>query len=153
MLKRPSVALLFGIGIYALAWFVPVIDDGATLADGRLPGWEAFRVAISTLWPYEDFSYDGWFSAFIGTVTGLTNVWFLLAVIILLRGPHSKRRIVGWGLLVAALVNTYWLVMFFGETTELRLGYYLWLGSFAVVAASALLTQPGQPESAQAATI
>ena len=37
--------------LYVIAWFLPVEKDGTTLADGGLPGWEAFRVALAPLIP------------------------------------------------------------------------------------------------------
>jgi len=40
--------LIVGLVTYVVAWFLPVSTSGTTLASGRLPGWEALRLTLST---------------------------------------------------------------------------------------------------------
>src|SRR5215469_5087373 len=46
--------------VYVAAWFFPVVKEGVTLPDG-LPGWQAFRVAASAVWPLPDVTIDKWY--------------------------------------------------------------------------------------------
>ena len=43
-------ALRWSVGlVYAVAWCVKVIKDGDTLADGKLPGWQALRFSLAPI--------------------------------------------------------------------------------------------------------
>ncbi len=44
-----SYLLLAGFLTNAISWLLPVVKDGTTLAKGGVPGWEAFRIALSPI--------------------------------------------------------------------------------------------------------
>jgi hypothetical protein len=136
-MKRTTLLLATAALIYMVSWFVPVVEGGATLARGGLPGWEAFRVALSPIWSYEGFpGGDSWFSDLASVLSGLTNPWFLASLAVLAFWSPRFTREVFWGLALATLINTLWFVVP-SERGDLRIGYYLWLGSFIVLAAAA----------------
>jgi hypothetical protein len=130
-LKPHARIVLAGLILYGTAWFVQVIKDGATLADGILPGWQALRVALSPIWPYEGIGIDGWLRRILSVASGFTNAIVLcMPVWLQLARRHRKAFAVG-PLCVAAGVDAHWM---FPEPQDLRLGYYMWLGSFIVLA-------------------
>ena len=99
--------------IFAVSWTLHVIRGGVTLPKG-LPGWEAFRVAFSPVWPYADVRVDTWYWA----------------------APDRRRASVKWIAVVAFIINSQWLVFGDGDWRGLRIGYYLWWISFLLLAAS-----------------
>ena len=54
-MRRPQALVSAAWLIYVLAWFLPVAEEGVKFPNG-LPGWEAFRVAMCAVWPYETFT-------------------------------------------------------------------------------------------------
>ena len=52
---NPKRLIQIGFLIWAVAWFLPVVEDGASFPD-MLPGWEALRVALSPVWLYGDLN-------------------------------------------------------------------------------------------------
>ena len=75
-MKRPHLVILGAWLVHAAAWFLPVTKDGVTLPDG-LPGWQAFRVAFTAVWPYETFNFDTWYTAVLATASAVTTLLFL----------------------------------------------------------------------------
>ncbi len=140
--------LWIGLAMYAVAWFVPVVDNGTTLTKGGIPGWEALRFALSPIWPLSGIRSGAGFGAILSTLSGLTNLAVLWVVVSLARPasrPHA--RTLGWALLIATAVNASWISP--GEIADLRIGYYLWLGSFLVMAIGALgVPREGIPATA-----
>ena len=124
--------------LYALAWFVPVIKGGVSLPDG-LPGWQAFRVALSPWIPYQDFKVEGGAMRLLAPLSALTNFVMLGALLTILAPSGSIRRALGWAAGVSFLVDASWIV-FGNDRGDLRAGYYLWWVSFALLAA--LLVRP-----------
>ena len=116
--------LLAGWVVYAASFLLPV----TTGAVNRPWGWEA-----ATLW--------GW-QAFLGALLMSTD-WLMklsavsnflvLATCLKLRGKRPPRSIwLRWGLTGAALLNLYWVTADVG----LMVGYWVWVASFACVAAA-----------------
>lgn len=143
-MKPTTIALASAALLYVVSWFVPVVNEGATLAEGAVPGWEAFRTALSPIWPYQGLKGDSTLSGVIGVVSALTNFWFVLSSVVLALLPLRSKRGVFWGLVLAALVNATWLLLI-EDRGDVRIGYYLWLGSFFALAAAARLTPPVPP--------
>jgi len=132
-------ALVWVVGlVYALAWFVQVVKDGSTLADGVLPGWEALRLALSPLWEH-DFG-GSLLEASLSVGSGLSNVVFLAAFVRLARHEAVRTSAWSWALLAAAAVDTFWMFDQ-GGPRDLRAGYYLWFGSFVLFG---LLARPSR---------
>jgi hypothetical protein len=77
--------------------------------------------------------------------TVLTNLLMVLAVAVLWArpGPHPR---LGLTLLLAAALDASWLYLTDDVTREvLRLGYFLWVASFALVGAGLVLEGRGVP--------
>jgi hypothetical protein len=135
--------------VYVIAWLTPVVDGGTTLAEGNVPGWEAFRVALSPVWPDEGLEVSTWYWAILTVSSALTNVVFVAALAHLVWRPRIRRRAVAWALEVAFVVNCSWLIS--GDREYLRLGYYLWVASFALLALAAWFPAAREPTPSAAA--
>jgi hypothetical protein len=118
--------------VFAIAWFLPAVDTHSEFAL-RLPGWKAFLAAATVAWDGGKTNFE-WIR--ILSLAGiLSNVPVLMSPWIFLRGAPVPRWFAT--VMVAAFaVNLAWLPMF--KTAELRLGYWLWLGSMGVLAAIAI---------------
>ena len=121
--------------VYTAAWFLPVVKEGVTLPDG-LPGWQAFRVAASAVWPLPDVTIDKWYKAALFTVSAITTLLFFPgSVWAVSRGSRSLRRASAWVATSAFVVNAHWYVLYGGSARlDLRIGYFLWWLSFLLVA-------------------
>ena len=138
-------ALHWSVGlVYAVAWFVPVIKDGSTLADGWLPGWQALRVSLTPLW--EGFRW-GWLQGTLSIASGLTNLVFVLGFVRLARARPARTRRWSWILFAAAALNTFWIIDE-GPPGHMRAGYWLWLASFALLGLVARLNPAAPPRAA-----
>ncbi|MGH7653169.1 MAG: hypothetical protein ACREN6_00770 [Gemmatimonadaceae bacterium] len=126
-MKRSTPIFVLACALFAVAWFVPVIDGGTSLAKGGLPGWEALKAALSPLW--DPAARDSW-TAILAVPSGVSNLWFVAAVAARTGRLRLSSPVVRRGAIVAALINAQWLSSF----RELRAGYYLWLVSFVLLA-------------------
>lgn len=126
------------VAAHALSWILPVIDD--------YRGWQAFRVALTPIVPYETFSSGRiWYEGVLSVASGLTNLMFVAALVALATARPSWLRASAWGLIVAAVLNLYWFAMMGDDRGELQIGYYLWVGSFPLLAGAAhLKARPGE---------
>jgi hypothetical protein len=116
------------------AWFLPVVKGGVRLPKG-LPGWEAFRVASSAVWPYERIKFDTWYEAVLATVSAVTTLIFIFgSPWVVLRGSRSLWRASAWGAAAAFMVNSHWYVLFGSDRSDLRIGYFLWWFCFILLA-------------------
>ena len=118
--------------LWLASWLLPVIDGVA--------GWQAFRLALSSIWPYHgrgSFEID---DAVPHVLSAATNVAFVILV------AHVELdRVTRPGMFlrvaIACLVlNLYWLVQLFrdGSAGQLQAGYYAWLIAFALLLVSAV---------------
>jgi hypothetical protein len=117
--------------MYLVAWVLPVVKDGATLPEG-LPGWQAFRVAASPIWPYGDVGLDSWYGALLATASAGTNLLMIGLVWLASRVLPRLHRIGAGAALAAFIVNAHWFVLM-DDRAALRPGYFLWWFSFLVV--------------------
>ncbi len=116
--------------VHAAAWLLPVIKDGVTLPEG-VPGWQAFRVALSAVWPYESFEYDTWYHAFLGTLSAVTTIFFLMgSPWVVVRQSRRLRRAAAWAAAAAFVLNAHWVFILGRDWRDLRIGYFLWWWSF-----------------------
>lgn len=145
-------ALFFtGTLMFVAAWFLPVVKEGTTLSSGTLPGWQAFRVSLDPLWPYDNPSASGdpFYFKVLGVVSGLSNVVFVGALVTV--GLSARSRALWKVLLACALINTFWFVLS-SDRNGFRMGYYLWVGSYFVLAAGLRLRgRSGQEKNRSAA--
>ena len=134
---------------YLTALFLPAVDwivVGTKLQPGSasdtLPGWQALLAAVSqvpVIW--EASTLGRAVRAALSTLSGLTNIILVLGLVALiwralvLRGRFGVRLEVA--LWVAATINTHWF-LYLGEEypvrSALRVGYFVWLGCFVVLA-------------------
>lgn len=141
-MTRNRVLFVLACLVFLVAWLLPVVDGGTTLGKGGLPGFEALRFALSPIW---DRGNDmTWWQGVISVLSGLTNGWLVLSVVLLSRRHVSHRRLLVAGLLVAAGINAMWVVLF-GGFGDLRIGYYLWTASFVLLATVSLAARPALP--------
>jgi hypothetical protein len=120
----------------AVAWFVPVIGEGTSLPQG-LPGWQAFRVAFSAVWPYRDAQFETWYNAVLSTISAITTPLFIFgSVWVVWFGSRRVRRVSAWIAAAAFVINAQWyLFVYFGPNPkDLKIGYFLWWVSFLLLA-------------------
>lgn len=137
-MSRAYRLFLTGWLVFAASWFIQIVSvSECRIGQGCLPGWEALRVALSPIWAYKDFDVELalWGQALI-VVSGLSNVLVLLTTLVFLSRSIRAFHIIGWSLGGAALVHMYWLPLL---GADLRAGYYLWAGSFVLLAIAARL--------------
>lgn len=127
--------VLAGTVMYLVAWFVPVEAHLDTLANGVLPGWQAFLVAV---WPFGNGWSDPWYFRALYFASALSNVILIGAVALDLIARRRPARWFRWVLIALALLNTHWFLLF-EDRRDLRIGYYLWAISFFVIAAGVVL--------------
>lgn len=154
-----SQIVLVGAVLYVVSWFVPVYSGqqlfgtlpgiakafGASGQGGLmaldapdwLPGWGACKFAWHLLINAEPLpSDDGWKQRLAGS-SCLTNVAMVLGLLLLV--ARRRRLLVGLVLLGCVFVNFSWIWLVDQDPFEIyRLGYFLWLGSFAVVGIGAI---------------
>ena len=126
-MKRFPISVVFAWTVFAVAWFLPVIEGGKTLHDGMLPGWEAFRVALSG-------GDEGlWWERGLRTLTALSNGLVLASVFVFLRRPSARLHAwLAWSFLIATILDSTW-AWSSEYVSALRVGYWLWVGSFAAM--------------------
>jgi hypothetical protein len=143
------LALAFG-----LAWFLPVIKDGVTFPKG-LPGWEAFRVAASPVWPIDDSagsSDDPWYWNVLSVLSAATNAVMLFSLAVLVLNRSSLTRVMAWSAGLAFCINAQWCVrMGIDHLSDLRIGYFLWWASFLALFVLLLSVRTSQIAARRAA--
>jgi hypothetical protein len=133
-MRRPWLVVFTAWTMHFVAWFVPVEKDGVRLSEG-LPGWQAFRVGMAALWPYEGLHFDSTHAAVLSTLSAMTTPLFVLgSPCVVLWGSRSIRKVSAWVALTAFVVDAHWFVLFGPDRWDLRIGYYLWWFSFLVLA-------------------
>jgi hypothetical protein len=132
--KRPRLLISSAWLLHAAAWFLPVVRGGVRLPKG-LPGWEAFRRASSAVWPFEGGKFDTWYYAAPATVSAATTLLFIFgSPWVVLRGLRSLWRASAWTAATGFVVNAHWYVLYGSDRSDLRIGYFLWWLSFALLA-------------------
>jgi hypothetical protein len=133
-MKKPNLLISCAWLLHAAAWFLPVVKDGVKLPNG-LPGWQAFRYAFSAVWPIDDGKFAAWYYAVLATVSAVTTLLFIFgSPWVVLRGARSVWRASAWAAAAAFIVNAHWYVLLGSDRSDLRIGYFLWWLSFALLA-------------------
>ena len=97
--------------LYAASWGLRVHKDGVALPDG-VPGWQAFRVAFSAVWPYEDFEFHTWWQGTLGSLSALTNLVMLLSPWAITQWSLRFKHVVFWTSIGALVINAHWWVLY-----------------------------------------
>jgi hypothetical protein len=137
-MRRETLPALGAVLLFAAAWFAPVEGDGAVLLDGVIPGYEAFRVALSPALQYPFSEVDLMtVRELLCALSALSNLLVLHALMLVLWWPRrawpSLRRM-SHLLLLAFIINVQWIWPRGGEFLDLRIGYWLWCASFPLLA-------------------
>jgi hypothetical protein len=132
---RPShVALVTAVLANLWGWFGPVVQDNR--------GWQAFRVALSPLWPYEQFRIQPGLLLVLSVASALTNVVFVVLAVWLAWTQERHAKVVLWIAAVATLLNLHWPISMGEESAQLASGYFVWVCSFALLTFAAFLARP-----------
>jgi hypothetical protein len=126
-MRRLPPLVVLAVLVFVIAWFVPVHKNGSNT---RVPGWEAFTLALEI--PAKDNPYLST-NGILMRASACTNFLMLLAVFLVVSRPGQKPA--SWlpvSFDVATFLNLWWLKG--GEISDLRIGYWLWLASFALMA-------------------
>ena len=118
-MKRTNAMIGAAWVLYAASWFIQAVKEGAKLGEAILPGWQALLFGFGTFMP-----------------GALTNLVMIASPVILWSGFKRLKRALPWLLILATIVNSWWLVN--GEPGALLAGYYLWWSSFSLLALACL---------------
>jgi hypothetical protein len=112
---------------FLASWFLPVMQD--------VPGWMAFRYALSPLWPYGPPGSTETEDAIPQVASALTNVAFVIMFILVLRGKVRRPGLLFRVSILCFLMNLYWFVELArdGSLKDLLVGYYAWMVAFALM--------------------
>lgn len=125
--------VIVGAATHVLAWLLPAYKEGKDAVPPRIMvrGWEAFWFALWSNWPSKDDPFSEWYWNILNRSSAVSN--FILAGTLLdvfLNAGHPH-PIVRTALFLCAVLNIHWLL---GPAADLRVGYYLWVCSFFLIA-------------------
>jgi hypothetical protein len=121
---------------HVLGWVLPVVRD--------YRGWQAFRVALTPLWPYEQFRIEPGWLLLLSVASALTNVLFVALAVLLLVDATRWARAVLFAAAAATLLDLHWPLSMGAQRAELGSGYFIWVTSFALLALAAFLALPSR---------
>jgi hypothetical protein len=133
-MNASRVALLAAVAANLWGWFGPVVDDNR--------GWQAFRVALSPLWPYENFRIEPGLLLILSVASALTNALFVALAALLAWQGAQRAKAVLWVAGGATLLNLHWPLSMGQERAQLENAYFVWVCSFALLAFAAFLAVP-----------
>ncbi len=136
---RRNSAMMLGLLMFVVAWFVPIHRHGKTLP-GALPGWDAFLVAVSPLWQKANPWH--WYDSALSVGSALTNLLMVALPFAWARRREHFLQLVGLACIASLGLNAQWLLS--GSGSDLRVGYFLWWLSFGVVGIACLLPSLGR---------
>jgi hypothetical protein len=128
-MRQWRVVFVAAIAAHLLGWWLPVVRD--------YRGWQAFRVAFSPVWPFEQFRLEPGLLLVLSVASALTNVVFMLLAVLLAMG--GRTMVVAYGALAAALLDLHWPISMGSQRAQLENGYAVWVASFALLALAAWL--------------
>jgi hypothetical protein len=116
--------------LWLASWLLPVFDD--------IVGWQAFRYALSSLWPYHGRQSSEIDDAAPHVLSAFTNVVFIILAAHVELGRVTRAGFFLRVAIACLLLNVYWLVQLVrdGSAGELQIGYYAWLAAFALLVVS-----------------
>jgi hypothetical protein len=141
-LRPSSASFAVAVAIYAIAWCVPVARASGELVGGTIWGWQAFIFALSPALG-NDLDAGLALSAWM-VLSGLSNLLWLVLLFVARRRLNRWRAHAAWWFGAAVPWNSGWMLLP-DAPDELRLGYYLWLASFAVGAIAGAVLRSHNP--------
>jgi hypothetical protein len=119
--------------LFTASWFLPALE--------QVPGWMAFRYALSPPVPYGEMHGPGEDDSIPQVMSALTNVVFVILFTLWAVKQSLRPGLFIRIALACFLLNLYWPVQAWRGNAlhDLRLGYYLWLASFLLLTVLALL--------------
>lgn len=119
--------------LWLASWLLPVVDD--------VNGWQAFRYALSTLWPYRGHESSELDDAVPHVLSASTNVVFIILAAHVELGRVTRPGTFLRVAVACLILNLYWLVQLVrdGSAEALHAGYYAWLAAFALLVVSGVL--------------
>jgi hypothetical protein len=131
-MNASRVTLVAAVVAHVLGWLLPVAAD--------YRGWQAFRVALTPLWPFEQFRIPPGSLLALSVASGLTNVLFVVLAALLVMGSSTRgARLVLWAAAGATLLNLHWPISMGDNADDLLIGYYVWVVGFALLVLAAFL--------------
>jgi hypothetical protein len=130
-MNESRIALLVAVVANVAGWLMHVVDDYL--------GWQAFRVALSPLWPFEEFRIEPGPLLVVSVASALTNPLFVVLGALLAARPQRYAKAVLWAATGATLLNLHWPISMGAQRSELEIGYFVWVCSFALLALAAFL--------------
>lgn len=134
-MSKSRAVLVAAVVANVLGWVLPAIQD--------FRGWSAFTVALSPLWSREDFQDEPLWLLILMVASALTNVVFIALAVLLVRGVRPKAAL--YGAAAATLLNLHWVFTLESDRRFLESGYFVWIGSFALLALAAFLAVARAP--------
>jgi hypothetical protein len=129
-MTRARELLIAAVLANVLGWLSPVIDE--------FRGWQAFRVALSPVWPFEAFRIEEGYLAILSVASALTNGLFAaIAVLLWVRSERGLAKVCLWLAAGTTLLNLHWPITMGDSAADLELGYYVWVVGFALLALAA----------------
>lgn len=119
--------------LWLASWLLPVVPD--------VNGWQAFRYALSTLWPYRGHESSELDDAAPHVLSAATNVVFIILAAHVELGRVTRPGTFLRVAIACVMLNLYWLVQLAreGSAGALQAGYYAWLAAFALLVVSGVL--------------
>jgi hypothetical protein len=125
---RARALLAAAVVANLLGWVLPVVDD--------YRGVHAFRVALSPIWPYEQFHIPPGRLVWLSVASAATNAVFVaVAAAVILRRIETPaaRKLAVWIVGAAALLNLHWPLSMGANRADLEIGYFVWILSFLLL--------------------
>ena len=135
-MRRAHILILLAWLLQTASWILPAVKGflGSRIDHG-IQGWEVFLSQTCALRPCGDASADPWYGTTISATGVVTTILFLLgSPWILWRASRRLRRVAAFVAAGAFVVNSQWYVFYVPVRSDLGVGYFLWCGSFALLA-------------------
>lgn len=118
---------LLAAACFLASWFLPVGSE--------VPGWMAFRYALSPLWPYGHTGPADVEDAIPQVASALTNVVFVIMFVMVIQRAVRRPSLFFRVAIICFVANLYWFVQLLrdGSLHDLLIGYYVWVLAFALM--------------------
>jgi hypothetical protein len=124
--------VLASLALYAASWCVPVALTKGDLFNGPIYGWQAFLFGVS---PAFGMATDGFLIGAWMVAGAVSNLWLVGVLFRVWRGTLKRPEVLAWVASLVAALNTGW-VLVPDAMSDLRAGYYVWIGAFWVATAA-----------------